>query len=92
MALTKIQLASGSGYTNLQSAASSVIAQMGNDVSGTQYEMTVNINAPGWAIKGQIWAANHYFSTRGVTPWSGNSQVVFQDSSNPKLIYFQWLG
>lgn len=88
--LTKVTVATGSGYNNLQSIAQSITQQAQNDSPGTQYEMTVSINAPQILIKAQIWTTNQYLSSRGIKPWPGNSQVVSQDVSNSQTVLFRW--
>lgn len=85
-----IEIGSGQGFSSLQSAAQSIVAQMANDVPGTQYEMTAIINAPGWAIKMHIAATNSYLSSNGVNPWPGQKVVCYLDNQTTNLVVFQW--
>lgn len=87
-----IELASGSGYSSLQQAAQSIVAQMGNDAPGTKYEMVATINAPRWVINANIGITNQYLSNRGIQPWPGQKVIVYLDNQTTNQVWFQWIG
>lgn len=86
-----IELASGSGYNSLQSAAQAIVNQLNADLPGTQYEMDVIINAPSLIIKAQISTTNSYLKSKGAKPWPGQSVICYLDNQTTNRVMFQWI-
>ena len=88
--MTTTVLASGVGYSSLQQAAQQIAGLIANEQYGTQYEMAVTINAPGWMIRANLAVTNSYLSNHGVKPWPGQKVVAYQDNTVQNVVRFQW--
>ena len=84
-----IVVESGTGYSSLQAATQSVINQYNKDAPGTEYEMSVDIQALSVMVSAAVYSANRNLLSQGFKPWPGNSQIVFKTGTSSVL--FRWV-
>ena len=87
--MAQVVVESGTGYTSLNQAMQAITNQYNQDAPGTEYEMSVQINALSVMVSAAVYSANRNLLSQGFKPWPGNSQIVFKTGTSSVL--FRWV-
>ena len=82
-----VVLKNGHGMNSLMAIAQEISSEYAGEQLGTQYEMSVDVQAPATIVKASLYLANRYLSQKGVKPWPGHASVA---SVNGVTVLFQW--
>ena len=87
--MAQVVVESGTGYNSLSQAVQAIDAQYNRDAPGTEYEMSVQIQALSVLVSAAVYSANQSLKNQGFKPWPGNSQIVFKTGTSSVL--FRWV-